>query len=120
MPAQLYYLYTGIKKIKEVVNQPRYGIVYNCKYYQIIGFRNNWIITNFIGDGTYEEDYKHINLTVIDVNLMNTSLISMEGKYGAIDADNSSCHGYYIIKMSSYPYTLQTNLRIYCQVISSG
>ena len=44
----------------------------------------------------------------------------MEGKYGAIDADDSSCHGYYIIKFYSPPYTLQADLRIDGQDISSG
>ena len=43
----------------------------------------------------------------------------MEGKYGAIDTDDSSCHGYYIIKFSSSPYTLQSDLSIEGQVISS-
>ena len=50
---------------------------------------------------------------------MNMSLIIMGGKYGAIDNDNSSCHGYYIIKFYSLPYTLQTDLSIYGQVITS-
>ena len=51
---------------------------------------------------------------------MNMSLISIEGKYGAIDTDNSSCNGYYIIKFSSSPYTLQADMSIDGQVISSG
>ena len=38
----------------------------------------------------------------------------------AIDADDYSCHGYYIIKFSSSPYTLQEDLSIDGQVISSG
>ena len=42
----------------------------------------------------------------------------MEGIYGSIDADYSSCHGYYIVKISSYPYTFQSDLSIDCQVIS--
>ena len=29
---------------------------------------------------------------------MSMSLIIIEGNYGAIDADGSKCHGYYIIK----------------------
>ena len=41
-------------------------------------------------------------------------------KYGDIDADDSSCHGYYIIKFSSYPYTLQAELFIDEKVIYSG
>ena len=51
---------------------------------------------------------------------MNMSLIIMEGKYGTIHDDDSSCQGYYIIKFSSYPYNLQADLNIYGPVISSG
>ena len=50
---------------------------------------------------------------------MNMYLIIMEVTYGAIDTDDSSCHGYYIIKFSSSPYTLQSDLSIEGQVISS-
>ena len=48
---------------------------------------------------------------------MNVSLITMEVKYDAIDTDDSSCHGYYIIKFYSYPYTLQVDLSNYGQII---
>ena len=48
------------------------------------------------------------------------SLVVIEGKYGAIDSDDSSCRGYYIIKFSSTPYNLQADLSIYGHVISSG
>ena len=51
---------------------------------------------------------------------MNMSLIIMEEKYGTIDTDNSSCHGYYITNFSSFPYTLQSDFSIDGQVISSG
>ena len=44
----------------------------------------------------------------------------MEGKYCDIDTDDSSCHGYYIIKFYSSPYILQADLSIDGQVISSG
>ena len=47
----------------------------------------------FFDDGTYEYDYEHINRTTLDGNVMNMYLIIMEGKYGAIDADDSLCHG---------------------------
>ena len=43
-----------------------------------------------------------------------------EEKYGAIDTDNYPCHGYYIIKFYSSPYTLQYELSIDGRVISSG
>ena len=44
----------------------------------------------------------------------------MEVKYGATGTDYSSCHGYYIIKFSSYTYILQSYLIIDGQVIYSG
>ena len=44
----------------------------------------------------------------------------MKGKYDDIDNYDSSFHGYYIIKFSSSPYTLQEDLSIDRQVISSG
>ena len=51
---------------------------------------------------------------------MNVSLIIMEGNYGSIDANYYIFHGYYIIKFSSSPYTLQADLSIDFRVISSG
>ena len=77
----------------------------------IIGFNG------FLDDGTDEEYCENINQTIIDGNVMNMYLIIMEGKYGAIDTNDSSCHGYYIIKFPSYTYTLQSELSIYGQVI---
>ena len=73
----------------------------------------------FFDDGKDEEYYEQNNQSIIYGNMMNTSLIIMEGKYGAIDADNSSCHGKYIIKTSSSPYTLQSDLSIDDKVIYS-
>ena len=51
---------------------------------------------------------------------MNMSLIIIEGNYGSINYDDSTCHGYYIIKFSSLVYTLQSDFNIYGQVIYSG
>ena len=53
-------------------------------------------------------------------SITKTSIIIIEGKYGAIVTENSSCHGYYIIKFSSTPYTLQAYLSIYGLFISPG
>ena len=107
-------------KIKGAVNQPRYGRVYNLKSSQILGCHNNWIIIIVFDDGTDEEDYKHINLTILDGNMMNMSLIIVEGNYSDIDDDDYTCHGYYIIIFSSYPFTIQADLSVDDQVIYSG
>ena len=36
---------------------------------------------------------------------------------GAINSDDNSCQGYYIIRFSSSMYTLQEDLNIYVQLI---
>ena len=74
-------------KIKESCNQPRYGLLYSCNFSCILGCQNNWIIMIFFNDGTYEENYKHINQTILDGNLINMSLVIMEGNCGAVDSD---------------------------------
>ena len=51
---------------------------------------------------------------------MKVSLIITKGNFGAIDSDNSSRHGYYIIRLSSSLYNLQLDLNINGQVISFG
>ena len=56
-------------------------------------------------DGIYEKNYKHINQTIVDGNVMNMYSVIMEGKYDTIDADNYLCHNYYIIKFALSPYT---------------
>ena len=64
--------------------------------------------------------YEFRNITIIEGNVMNMYLIITNGNYGAIDADNSSCYGYYIIIFSSSLNTLQSDLNIDGQVISFG
>ena len=70
-------------------------------------------LTDFLDDGKNEEYYENINRT----NVMNMSLIITEGKYGAIDTEDYSCHGYHTIRFSLLTYTLQAYLSIDRQVI---
>ena len=48
---------------------------------------------NFTDDVTYEVYYEHINITILDVNVINMSLIIYKGNYDAIDAYDTSCQG---------------------------
>ena len=70
-------------------------------------------------DGLNEEIYKHIYQTILDGSVMKISLIMMEGTFGAIFTYDSSCHDYYIINISSSPYTLKADLSINGKIISS-
>ena len=63
----------------------------------IIGSHNNYIILTFIDDGTDEVDNKNMNRTILDGNVVNMSLIIIEGNDGAINADDSKCIVYYNI-----------------------
>ena len=94
-------------KIKGAFDQQRYGRVYYCKHYLIIGSHDNWIKMNYIYDGTVNMGYKFINQTIIDGDVINISVIVIELKYGAIDADDSTCHGYYINILFSSTYIIQ-------------
>ena len=67
---------------------------------------------NIIYDGIDHVEYECINRTIIYGNVTNMYLIILKGKYGAIDADYTSCQGYYIIRFSESPYTLQCDLNI--------
>ena len=53
-------------KIKKSVNHPRYGRLYTCKYFQIIGCHNNWIIMIFL----MMIQMKNITNTLIELLLM--------------------------------------------------
>ena len=54
----------------------------------------------------------HINITILDGNVTNMSLINSKENYADIDADDTSCHGYYIIRFSSSQYTFQEDFNI--------
>ena len=62
---------------------------------------------NIIDDGTYDVEYEQINRTIIDVNVTNRYLIISKGKFGAIDAEDTSCQVYHIIRFTSTEYTLK-------------
>ena len=72
----------------------------------MIGYYNNWIIMKLLGDVTYAAEYENINITIIDGNVTNVSLIITTGDFGASDAYDTSCHSYYIIRFPLSTYTL--------------
>ena len=74
----------------------------------------------YLDDETDEVIYERSNWNIFDGNVMNMYLIILGVKYVAIDTDDSLCNGYYIIKFSSYPYTLQSEMSIDGQGISSS
>ena len=61
-----------------------------------------------------------MNRNILDCNFINKSLIFIEGNYSAVYSDDSTCHGYYIMRFSLYPYNLQLYFNIDGKFIYSG
>ena len=57
-------------------------------------------------------EYEHINQTTIDASVSNMPLVIFEQKFGAIDAEDSSCHGCFVTNFSFTDYTIQEDLNI--------
>ena len=68
---------------------------------------------NFIYDGKDDFEYEHINKTIIYCNLTDMPLVICKIKFGAIYADDTPYHSYYIIIFTLYPYILQEDFNIY-------
>ena len=68
---------------------------------------------NIIDDGTYDVEYEHINSTILVGSVTNMLLVVFKWKSGEIYSNCTSCHGYYMIKVSLSPYKLKIDLNIY-------
>ena len=75
---------------------------------------------NFFDEGPDEVEYEQVNREILDINFTNIPLILSKGNLVDIDADDTSCHGYYIIQLYLSLYTLHEDLNKYGQVIYSG
>ena len=98
----------------------RYQPVTNCTYWPVMGLYKNWNITDLTPKSTPFEAFHEINNVVIDGISENTSSLVQSGVYGAINKDDTTTNGFYVIQFLSDAYKLQNNTTIYGQVISDG
>ena len=75
---------------------------------------------NFLDGGTDDVEYEQVNRKTLDGTVTKMQLIISKVNLGDIDADDTSCHGYYIIQFYLYLYTLHEDLNIDGQSIYSG
>ena len=66
------------------------------------------------------EAFDEIHKVVIDGISENTASLVQSSMYGAINIDDTTTNGLYVIQFLSEAYTLQNNATIDGQVISSG
>lgn len=105
----------------EPSNQPRYQNVINCKYASVLGVYNQWIIMPFqFGKDTTEDDLEQMHHTILTSIASNIASTIAESSYGAVNTEDPQTDGYYIVKFISSPYTLQNDVVVNGDRISSG
>ena len=89
-------------------NQPCYSPVLNCKYHDILGDYNNWIIMPFITySNTCEDDIEELHKSIL-INISDKmGTFVTEYTYGAVNTNDSRTDGFYVVKFLSKAYTSQ-------------
>jgi hypothetical protein len=90
-------------------DQPRYQPVKRCHFHDILGKYNNWIIMEFNNKGSPDEDLDDVHAVVLK-GMTETTMeqIEIDG-YGAVSTDDPKTAGYYIVRFTTGPYTLQSD-----------
>ena len=102
-------------------NQPCYSPVLNCKYHDILGDYNNWIIMPFITySNTCEDDIEELHKSIL-INISDKmGTFVTEYTYGAVNTNDSRTDGFYIVKFLSRPYTLQQDETYDNEILKEG
>ena len=88
-------------------SQPCYQPLEDCTYWPVLGSFNNWNIIQFTNKTTTNKDFDTVHKVVSDGISDNMSALVNNGKYGAINTENPTTIGYYVVRFLSEPYTLQ-------------
>ena len=100
--------------------QERCKPVTKCTYWRVLGFSNNWNNILLSQKSTSSDKFIEINQFVIDGISDNMALLVQSGKYGAINAIDTTTKLFYFIMFISEAYTLQENTTIDGQIITAG
>ena len=85
-----------------------------------MGSYNNWNIIEITPKSTHFEAFYKIHKVVIEGISKNMASLVQSGIYGAINTDYTTKNGFCVIQFLSEEYTLQNNITIDGQVISTG
>ena len=107
---------SGVQSTK----QARYQPVINCTYSPVLGPYNNWNIIHLTPKSITSEAFDKIHQVVLDGISENMASLFQSGMYDAINTDETTKKGFYVIKLLSYVYKLQNNATIEGHVISVG
>ena len=68
---------------------------------------NKCKIINFINKTTCSEEFDEVHKVVLDGIIINMASLVNNDKYGAINAEDPTIMGYYILNCISEPFTIQ-------------
>ena len=107
---------SGIPSKKQACYPP----VANCTYWPVLGSYKNWNIIELTPKSTSFQAFDDIHKVVLDGISENMDSLVQSDLYGAINTDDTTTNGFYVIQFISEAYTPQNNKTIYGQVISAG
>ena len=87
--------------------QARYQYVTNFTYWPVLGSYKNLDIIQLTPKSTTFEAFDEIHKVVLDGISENMASLVQSGMYGAINKDDTTTNGFYVIKLISEAYTLQ-------------
>ena len=100
--------------------QARYQPVTNCNYWPVLGSYKNWNIIEITPKSTHFEAFDEIHNVVLYGISENMASLVQSGIYGSTNTDDTTTNGLYVFYFLSEAYTLQNNMIIDGQVISSA
>ena len=95
----------GIPSKKKSQYQP----VINFNYRPVISSYNNWNIIQLSPKSKPFEAFKDIYQVFLDIIRDNMASLVQHDKYGAIETDDTTTNGYYVINLILEAYKLQNN-----------
>eukprot|EP00957_Ditylum_brightwellii_P081668 6212541-Ditylum_brightwellii.AAC.1 len=63
-----------------------------------------------LGEDTTGDDLEEIHTAILSITASNTAVEVTENAYIAIITENPEADGYYVVKFTSSPYTLQEDI----------
>ena len=98
----------------------RFQTVTDCTYWPVLGSYRKCDIIHLSPKLTTFEAFEEINQVVLDRISDNIASLVKYDKYGAINADDTTTNGLYVIMLVSETYMLQNITTIDEKIISTG
>ena len=100
--------------------QPCYQPNIDCTYWPVLGYFNDSIIIKFFNKTIFSEEFDEVHKVVMDGIISNVASLVQTVKYCAINAEDPTRLGYYVVKSYLGNFTLPEYITTYVQVSKAG